>query len=108
MKRGFEYLEATRHSHEVGQRIRQHFPHHVRTMDLIRDLADAKMCGGLLVEKSADHQWQYFALTRCQQPLAFPQPVQASLIGAPLTILSERRVYALQQLLLNERFCQKI
>jgi hypothetical protein len=30
------------------------------------------------------------------------------LVGAALAILSERRVYALQQLLLNERFSQKI
>src|ERR1700677_81003 len=63
----YGYFERVRDSDELRQRSSLHLPHYVRAMDLIRDLADAKMCGGLLVEKAADDQRENFALTGCQQ-----------------------------------------
>jgi hypothetical protein len=58
------YVECVRHSHELRERSGLHFPHDVRAMDLIRNLANAKMRRGLLVEPATDHERQNLALAR--------------------------------------------
>ena len=57
-------IQRTSHSDEIGKRFSRHLAHHVRTMNLQRDLADTQMRSRLLVEKAADHERQNLALTR--------------------------------------------
>ena len=44
------------HFHEVGERGGLHLSHHVASMSLHRDFADAELATDLLVQQSGDHQ----------------------------------------------------
>ena len=49
-------LNLSRHSHEVRQGVRFHFPHHVSTMDLDGDFAGPEFRSYLLIEHPGNHQ----------------------------------------------------
>src|SRR5258705_825452 len=52
------YLERTGHSYQVGDRSGAHLLHDLAPMNLHRDLADAQLGRGLLLEKAAHDQRQ--------------------------------------------------
>jgi hypothetical protein len=58
------YIECVRHSHERCERFSFHLSHDICAVDLIGDLADAEMRGGLFVEDATDDQRENLALTR--------------------------------------------
>src|SRR5689334_21073498 len=55
--------EASRHVHQVGERSRLHFPHHLATVRLHRDLADSELSSDLLVQQARDDQRHDFSFT---------------------------------------------
>jgi hypothetical protein len=56
-------LKLLSESHQIGERCSLHLVHDLAAMNLERDFTDAQLCGGLLVEKTADYQGQDFSLT---------------------------------------------
>src|SRR5258705_5781858 len=57
-------LERPGHSYQVGDRFGAHLLHDLAPMNLHRDLADAQLGRGLLVEKAAHDQRQGLAFAR--------------------------------------------
>src|SRR3546814_773140 len=53
--------------HEIGQRIRLHLAHYLRTVDLDRDLAELEFRGNLLVQLTGGHQHHDFPLARSEE-----------------------------------------
>jgi hypothetical protein len=59
-------VSFSRHPYQISQRAGYHLLHHVPTVNLKRDLSDAKPFGGLLIQKTRGHQGHDFALARGQ------------------------------------------
>lgn len=59
-------LERAGDPHQVGERIGAHLAHHVGAVYLKGHCADSQMRRRLLIEKTADHEWQDLALARGQ------------------------------------------
>ena len=48
--------ETCGHCHQVGEGVRLHFSHHLASMCLHRDLADAELATDLFIQQAADNQ----------------------------------------------------
>src|SRR5258707_2738827 len=80
------YLERPGHSYQVGDRFGSHLLHDLAPMNLHRDLADAQLGRGLLVEKAAHDQRQGLAFARREARKAPAQLVQLDSLLAVFAI----------------------
>src|SRR5258705_3501338 len=79
------YLERPGHSYQFGDRSGAHLLHDLAPMDLYRNLADAQLGRGLLVEKAAHDQGQNLAFARREARKA---PTQLGQLGSLLSGLA--------------------
>ena len=56
--------EARGHRHQVGKRVGLHLAHHLTSVRLDGDLADAELAADLLVQQTGDDQRHHLAFAR--------------------------------------------
>src|SRR5437660_8021021 len=65
--------EPCGHPYQIGERGSLHLPHHLPSVRLDGDLADAELGADLLVQQPGNYKRHHFALARAQGQVAFPQ-----------------------------------
>src|SRR3546814_7244075 len=85
--------------HEIGQRIRLHLAHYLRTVDLDRDLAELEFRGNLLVQLTGGHQHHDFPLARRQRAETLPQIRENCRVRPAVAVRSEEHTSELQSLM---------
>src|SRR5437762_3313897 len=85
------YPEFLRGTHEISERRRRHFLHHIPSMNLQGHLTDPQFRGCLLVQEATHDKGQYFALARRQIEIPLPQRSEFSTIRSFCAILGYGR-----------------
>src|SRR5580704_6180592 len=65
--------ESRGHSHQVSQRAGLHFSHHLPTVSLHGDLADAELATDLLIQQAGDDQRHDFPFAAAERRVTIPQ-----------------------------------
>ena len=73
--------EARVHPHKVRKRVCPHLAHHLTSVRLDGDLADAKFAADLLVQQTGDDQRHHFMFTRRERREAAPQLLRLRLLA---------------------------
>jgi len=83
------------HPHQIGQRLRVHLSHHMSTMDLHGNFADAQFGSNLLVHQAGGDEGDDFPLARGQgfelEVAAAEQPFHRRAVSDPAQALWSRR-----------------
>src|SRR4029077_3826845 len=77
-------------------------------MDLEGYLTDAELSRSLLVEEAADDQRQHVPLSRCQRRIALQKGAHLGTLEACVAVLSQTSLHSVQQIVVAERFGQKV
>src|SRR5689334_23298098 len=96
------YLEH--HAHEMCKRGSLHFFHHARSMNLDSSLTQAQIAGDHFVRFAVHDEIEHFALARRESLEAFADFRSLAERGAIRTVLLERLVDAIDEILVAERF----
>src|SRR6478752_10114370 len=101
-------LEPRGHSDQFGERLGQHFPHHVSALDFHGDFTRAKRRGDLLVQKAGYHQAHHLALAPRERGVALMQDGEFPLVLARLSVAVQRQTDRIEQGLIVEGFGQEL
>src|SRR5688572_19267835 len=100
--------ECRRHVHQIGKRVGPHLSHHLPSVSLHGDLADAELPRDLFVQAPGDHQRHDFALAAAQGrvPLAKLAHVRGKTGGGSASL--DRVINGAQQLVADEWLRQEL
>src|SRR6202795_590983 len=96
------------HPDQVSYGVRCHFSHELAAMDLDGCFACSDGVGYLFAQEARNDPRQHFSFTRCQRFEALPQHRDFSVSLAPGPIPFQRELNRIQQILLAERFGEKL
>src|ERR1700733_5351192 len=103
-----EQIELVGHAAELGQRGRLHLPHHVASMNLDGDFADAEIEGNLLAEPTPYDVNHDLTFTGGQRFEALSERTQGLVVLTPGTIAREAELDCIEKLLITKRLLKEL
>jgi hypothetical protein len=80
--------ETRGHCHQVGERVGIHFSHHLASVCLHRDLANAELETDLFIQQAADNQRHDLPFAAAERGVTIPEPPYLRLVSkcSPATL----------------------
>jgi hypothetical protein len=100
-------VEPRGHFHQLGERSRFHLLHHLASVCLHRDFADAELPTDLFIQKARDHQCHYLPFPACKLSVTVPERPHLRLATKGCATAFEGLPDGVHQHCITEWFCEE-